>query len=145
METIKITQQVVEVSRPCPLLARAPATKYKYIALNLQVQIKKTALPQCNTLCTTVMHWRGVLHWTKLSGGCPWKITQFLGRESWKSSRSTQEMEMLKQTFEAVQAQAMYKLKDIFDKRNTETQVGDGQTSFCCQSALGNLENQRCH
>ena len=38
---------------------------------------------------------------------------------------------MLKQTFEAVQAQAMYKLKDIFDKRNTETQVGDGQTSFC--------------
>ena len=39
-------------------------------------------------------------------------------------------MEMLKQTFEAVQAQAMYKLKHIFDKRNTETQEETAKQAF---------------
>ena len=39
-------------------------------------------------------------------------------------------MEMLKQTFEAVQAQAMYKLKDIFDKRNSETQEETAKQAF---------------
>ena len=37
---------------------------------------------------------------------------------------------MLKQTFEAVQAQAMYKLKHIFDKRNTETQEETAKQAF---------------
>ena len=47
-------------------------------------------------------------------------------------------MEMLKQTFEAVQAQAMYKLKDIFDKRNTKT-----QTSRRCSNKLLLLHSRR--
>ena len=99
METIKITQ-VVEVSSPCPLLARAPCTPvHLYPALHwAQVQEKHAAVQTvfCTELPCSALQFTiekdAVCSGGEFCSGAPakWsccllKITQLRRRESWKS------------------------------------------------------------
>ena len=96
LETIKITQ-VVEVSSPCPLLARAPCTPVHllYPALvqenHAAVQTVFCIELPCSALQFTIVE-NAVFSGGEFCSGAPakWsccllKITQLRRRESWKS------------------------------------------------------------